>query len=153
MTRWHYAVGSASILSLAAVFKLITIASGARLLYLRDPLLGLQNRVVLVCVATVEVVIACLVLLRSEHLWSVICVPVLSAEFLLYRAFTAAFSLDSHCPCLGNLSEWLTKGPLRCLPSRSVEAGVQAFLWGAALWLFVIGSAFCLQATKSKSSS
>jgi hypothetical protein len=131
----RFLVSVATVLLLTAAAKLYSATGTARILSLADPLLHVNNRLLLIALGLVETAVAAyLLVVRGEQrqLRAAIVVLWLSSNFIAYR-LGIHFMGVSTCPFLGMLDSKLP-----------MTAGFISNLLGAFVLYWFIGSAFVL---------
>lgn len=101
-----FLVSAALLLLTTAMFKLIGARGSAPALDLKDPLLMLTNRQVFNAVATVEIVIAIVLLIGRKTQIQLLALSWLATLFLVYRVAQWVGAVGRPCGCLGNAAEW-----------------------------------------------
>ena len=130
-----FLVSVATVLFLTAAAKLYSATGTARILSLADPLLHVNNRILLAALGLVETAVAAyLLLVRGEasQLRAVTVVSWLSSNFIVYRLGIHFMGVNT-CPCLGMLGSKLPLTP-----------GFVSNLLGAFVLYWFIGSACIL---------
>ena len=97
---------SAVVLLITAFAKLYSSAGSVKILAVKDPLLHLGYRPLLVSVSVVEIVVAIFIIVSSNDLKRCIALLWLSGNFLFYHLGNYAMGIHL-CPCLGNLTDRL----------------------------------------------
>src|SRR2546425_4681542 len=91
---------AACLLFLTAAAKIYSVTGHARMLSLSDSFLHVNNRVLMLVVAALEVATALYLLRGSRILMPALALFWLSGNFILYRIGSAALGIH-YCPCLG----------------------------------------------------
>lgn len=94
-----------------AVAKLYSAAGEARILGLRDPLLLLTNRELLMVVGLLELGVVAYLLFRRNTLNKHLLIIWLSLNFIVYRLGIWWVAPGKPCPCLGTLTARLSLKP------------------------------------------
>jgi hypothetical protein len=124
-----YLLSAILILTLASIAKYISAFGTAGVLAANDPIFQIQNRILLMLVATIEIGTILIMVLCKKRWLSCLCGGVLGTQFLLYRVFFVFGHYSRGCPCLGTLGDWIPVS----------ENTLNVILWTAASWLSVGG--------------
>lgn len=100
-------MSAAVLLSLTALIKVISALGSAPILEVREPILYLKYRYVLVSVAVVELGVVFMCCSRLNVLLKVCAVAWLATMFVLYRIGLLWVGYDYPCRCLGNVLDGL----------------------------------------------
>ncbi|MCD6052497.1 MAG: hypothetical protein K0Q55_3915 [Verrucomicrobia bacterium] len=104
--------GAAVLFSLAAIAKLATLAGGVRLSTQIDPVLFINNRLVLLLAAIAELVTV-FIICRARNPWlKVAATAYLSTMLILYRMALWFLTGQTGCDCLGVITRYLPLSPL-----------------------------------------
>lgn len=129
------------LLALVGPVKLATALVPAPYLAHADPVISFMSvRAVLVCAATLELLVAACLLLAPGHWYARMGLLALCATFAIYRLGTVLLEVRSPCPCLGRASDWLQLTP------RQVDSLALGLL---AVLLLVCGISVALQGWNS----
>ena len=144
--NWFFR-SAAALLVVTALAKLYSAGGSARILRIRDALLHIGYRPLMLLAALLEIAIAVFLLRsRSELKWSLVLLW-LSANFIIYHF--GNYLIGVHlCPCLGQLADrlplprGLTDVALQVLLLYWLLVGVQSVwrLWGRERWGRLTGS-------------
>ncbi len=144
--NWFYR-SAAALLLVTAVAKLYSAGGSARILHVRDPLLYVGYRPLMILAALLELAVAAFLLRTRGELRRCLVLLWLSANFLLYHL--GNYSIGVHfCPCLGQLADALP------LPKGLADIALQVLLlywllgslealwrvWGGERWARLAGA-------------
>jgi hypothetical protein len=104
--------GSVAISLLMTAFaKLISASGSSHILESVDPIIPLRIRQLLWLVSAIEVVVALALVTRMCDRWKLYLIVWLSVQFIGYRFMAYLRGGQSHCPCLGNVTDSLHISP------------------------------------------
>ncbi len=104
--------GSAAvILIFTAAAKLLSATGAARALALKDPLLTLTHREVLVLTGVIELLLAGYLFFGKKPLLKTSLVAWLATNFLIYRVGLVWMGVHKPCGCLGTITDALSIPP------------------------------------------
>lgn len=118
--------------------KLYSAAGEARILAVRDPLLLLTNRELLLAAGLLELAVAAYLLFGRNARIKLWLLAWLGVNFLLYRLALAWIAPGKPCPCLGTLAERL---PLRPDKVDLLLKLVILYMLGGSLFFLLFGRA------------
>jgi hypothetical protein len=121
---------SAFLLFATAAAKLVSAVGSQGILDVTDPILGIPNRVLLICVGLLELSIGGALLWNRKPSFSLLCTSMLGAQFMLYHVIVVRGNFPKGCPCLGTITQWL--------PVSEDTTNLVLFL--IAMWLCAGGS-------------
>lgn len=115
--------------------KLISASTHLAVLDQSDGIFGVSTRTLLVCVGTLELLVAIGMTSKRSSVFKHGLVLWLASQFLLYRCVTLLAGIGTPCPCLGNVAYWLSLPPKR-LDEISLSSAIILFIVSAlCLWL------------------
>ena len=143
--NWFFK-SAAALLVVTAAAKLYSAGGGARILRIRDALLHIGYRPLMLLAALLEIAIAVFLLRSRSELKRSLVLLWLSTNFLLYHL--GSYLIGVHlCPCLGQLADRLPlpRGladiALQVLLLYWLAVSVQSVwrLWGRERWMTLTG--------------
>jgi hypothetical protein len=124
------------LLGITATTKLVTVVMSTPILAETNLILGVSYRTTLALAAAAEIFTIVVMLIAKTDGIRAVAILSLSAAFWVYR-IAASKVHQSHCPCLGNLSDWLH------LSSNVTDAiSLNILLYLSVGSLIVVGSTF-----------
>lgn len=94
-----------ALLFFTSLAKLLTAFAGHKLVYLHDPVLGLEFRFELMALGIIELLVACLCLFSDRIVMQLCFIAWLATNFLIYRFGLWWVGGIHACPCLGNFAD------------------------------------------------
>ena len=128
--EWVLVWTSSLLLVLAAMGKLLTVASDFKILDLFDPVFLFKNKYLLTGVASIELVSAFSLLRSKRLLTNGLILLWLAINFLLYRSALALSGAETPCNCVGSVG--LRLGLSSTLTESLVKAIILYFLAAGA---------------------
>lgn len=118
-----------AILMLFGTAKLVSIFGKDEILLRPDPLLGIQNRIILLVLGIVEISLAIGIGRKGLGKGASTLLAMLGLQFLLYHFFKSSLHLSEGCPCLGHIGSMLGMS----------KSSAQLISIITALFLFLVG--------------
>ena len=104
--RWFY-FGAGVMLLGAAGAKLVSLWLATRILYMTNPLLGVQNQYVFWAAGLLELSLVAVLALGRNPLIKAEALLWLSACFIAYRLANWWYHIPEPCPCFGRVGDWI----------------------------------------------
>jgi len=121
------------ILSITAFAKIWSAAGSAKILTLPDPVLDIQNKVVLILAAGLEILVIAIAIQARSDFTKLIAVMALALDFVIYRIGLNHMAFGQPCPCLGTITDRL---PFSHRTINGVlEATICYFIVGSMLFI------------------
>jgi hypothetical protein len=120
---------SAFLLFVTAAAKLVSAFGNQGILGVTDPILGIPNRLLLICVGLMELAVVGVLLSRRRLSFPLLFTAMLGGQFLLYRVILVKGGFPAGCPCLGTITQWLPVS----------DAAINSVLVLIAMWLCIGG--------------
>jgi len=95
------------LLGVTAAGKAVALISGAPVLAHRDPVLGINQRMVMLLATVLELGLCMALLWIKDYYVRGLFLASCGAQFLMYHAARLLIGAKGGCPCLGTTSQWL----------------------------------------------
>jgi hypothetical protein len=105
--------------------KLVSVAVGAPILRIEDPMLGIKTATLLMLLGPGECALGLYCWLDRTGYRAAGLVAATSVTFMAYRVCLLLMGAPHYCPCLGNAGDWIGWSPQT----------VAMVLWSLLLWL------------------
>jgi hypothetical protein len=108
--KW-FVFSAGALLIFTGFAKILSAFGSAELLVVKDPLVGIPFRYLLIAAGVLETVIGCICFFSNNKWLAAFFIACLATNFLIYRFSLWCINWYSPCHCLGNLTDAIHVSP------------------------------------------